>query len=135
MKSTKFLFLLAFLISGLFITSCEKNHDDNEITITIDEPTNGATIATADCGSVHVHLAIDASVENHVVEIVLHPEGDLDDKIIDFDKHTHDKEFKFEQELDLCGYAAGTCFHLEVSACVDHDCNEKSTAEAEFCLE
>ena len=41
----------------------------------------------------------------------------------------------FEQEVDLCSYAAGTCFHLEIEACIDHDCAEKETAEVEFCLQ
>lgn len=121
-----------FVALGLFATSCHNHSDDNEITITIEEPTDDATIT--DCKEVHVHVKIEATDENHEVEIVLHPEGKKDDKIIDFDKHSHDKVVKFDQEVNLCSYEAGTCFHLEVSACVDHDCKEKKTADVEFCL-
>lgn len=137
MKKFTFYYLFIFLTASLFITSCDDDddHDDttNKITITIEEPMSGETIT--ECGQVHVHVEIEASVENHEVEILLHPEGDVDDKIIDYDAHAHDKTITFEQEVDLCSYGAGTCFHLEVAACIDHDCAEKETADVEFCLE
>lgn len=135
MHKIKFYCLLSLLTVGLFLTSCGDKEETNEITITIEEPANDATIAMTDCANVHVHVDIVASVENHEVEIILHPEGDVDDKIIDFDKHAHDANITFEQEVDLCSYPAGTCFHLEVVACADHDCAEKTTADAEFCLQ
>lgn len=139
MNKFKFHGLLAILsISVLIGTSCEKDDDNdptNQITITIEEPVNGEKIAFANCGDVHIHVDIEASDENHEVEIVLHPEGDTADKIIDYDAHAHDKVITFEQEIDLCAYPAGTCFHLEVEACIDHDCEEKASAEAEFCLQ
>ena len=135
MKNTKFYYLFAFVALGLFITSCGDDDDEgtNVITITIEEPANEETIT--DCADVHIHVDISASVENHEVEIILHPEGDVNDKIIDYDAHEHDKLITFEQEVDLCSYPAGTCFHLEVAACIDHDCVEKSRGEAEFCLQ
>lgn len=142
MKNFKFYYLFAFVAFGLVVTGCSKDDDDdhdhegeNKVTITIEEPANDETIAMADCAEVHVHVDIEATDENHEVEIVLHPEGDTSDKIIDFDKHKHDKKITFEQEVNLCSYPAGTCFHLEVVACVDHDCDEKATADAEFCLQ
>ncbi len=135
MKKFKFYYLFAFLTLGLFIASCDDDEGDasNVITITIEEPLNDEIIT--DCGEVHVHVDIEASIENHEVEIILHPEGDVSDKIIDFDRHEHDQVITFEDEVDLCSYPAGTCFHLEVEACVDHDCMEKATADAEFCLQ
>lgn len=137
MKSFKSYFLFAFLSFGFFMVGCEKDddhdHEDNEITILIDEPTGD--VAMADCAEVHIHVDITATDENHNVELVLHPEGDVNDKILDIDKHDHDKEITIEQEIDLCSYPAGTCFHLEVEACVDHDCEEKTTADFEFCLQ
>lgn len=132
MKDFKFYYLFAFVALGLLITSCGDDDDDNKITITIEEPVDGETIA--DCADVHVHIDIDASVENHELEILLHPEGDVNDKILDSDMHEHDKEIKFEQTVDLCSYPAGTCFHLEVAACIDHDCETKETSDVEFCL-
>ncbi len=141
MNKFKFYYLFAFTILGLAITSCSDDDDDdhndenNQITITIEEPMNGGTIAIADCADVHFHIEITATDENHEVEIILHPEGDVSDKIIDWDKHDHDKVITFEEERNLCNYPSGTCFHLEVEACVDHDCEEKTTADAEFCLQ
>lgn len=138
MKNIKFLYLFAFLSLGLFVTSCDDDDNAdpvNKITITIEEPMNDEKIAMADCDDVHIHIEIEATDENHNVEIVLHPEGDVANKIIDFDKHDHDQKIEFEQDVDLCGFAAGDCFHLEVEACIDHDCNEKETADVEFCLE
>lgn len=139
MTNFKFYYLFAFVAVALFITGCDKDDDNNtpanQITITIEEPMNGETIATANCSEVHVHVDFEATDENHEVEVVLHPEGDVNNKIIDYDKHDHDKKITFEQEVDLCSFPAGTCFHLEVKACVDHDCNESVTKDVEFCLQ
>lgn len=138
MKKNNLIYLFTLLIVGIFFTSCsdDDDHDDdhnNEITITIEEPLNGETIT--DCANVHIHIDIEASDENHEVEIILHPEGDINDIILDFDLHDHDQVITFDQVIDLCSYPAGTCFHLEVEACVDHDCEEKSRADLEFCLQ
>lgn len=139
MKNFKFSYLFVFLSLGFLVVGCGDDDDgggtENQITITIEEPIDGENIAMASCADVHVHVDFSASVENHEVEIILHPEGDVNDKIIDYDEHAHDKEITFEQEVDLCSYGAGTCFHLEVFACVDHDCAEKASAEVEFCLQ
>ena len=135
MKRFNFLYLLPLFCLGLVMTSCGDDDDDvnNTITITIEEPLNGETIT--DCSQVHVHVDFVASDENHEVEVVLHPEGDVNDKIIDIDMHGHDQEITIEQEVDLCSYPAGTCFHLEVQACIDHDCEQTENAEVEFCLQ
>ncbi len=138
MKNFKFYYLFAFVLLGSFVvTSCGDDEDVemNTITINFEEPMDGESIAMADCGDVHIHIDIVASDENHEVEIVLHPEGDLDTKIIEYDEHDHDQTITFEQDVDLCSFPAGTCFHLEVEACVDHDCEVKERADVEFCLQ
>ncbi len=137
MSKIKFYYSIPFVVVGLLlVASCkDDDHGDNEITITIEEPVDGETLARADCAGVHLHVDVVATEENHEIEILLHPEGDVNDKIIDHDAHEHDSPFKFEQEVDLCSYPAGTCFHLEVAACKDHDCVEKARGEAEFCIE
>ena len=136
MEKFKFYYLCAFLVLGVFVTSCGDDDEEpgtNTITITIEEPTPDEVVA--DCSDVHVHVEISASDENHEVKIILHPEGNVDDKIINYDEHDHDKVIEFIQDVDLCTYPAGQCFHLEVEACVDHDCEEKTTADVEFCLQ
>lgn len=133
MKNIKVLYLIALAAWALFFVACSDDDDDsNQITIIIVEPLDGETIS--DCAAVLIHLDVEATDENHELEVVLHPEGDVEDKIIDYDQHSHDADIQFEQEVNLCDYPAGTCFHLEVEACIDHDCEEKETAEAEFCL-
>lgn len=136
MKRIQLFYFFAFLALGVAITGCKDDEDEgNQITITIEEPIDGENIAIANCGDVHVHVDISATDENHEIEIILHPEDDVNDLIINYDAHAHDQVIEFEQEVDLCAYAAGTCFHLEVFACVDHDCEERAFGEAEFCLE
>lgn len=138
MKSINFFYLLLFVCLGVFISGCKDDDGDdptNTIAIEIEEPINDETIAMASCGDVHIHIDFVASVENHEVTVILHPEGDVNDKIIDYNEHAHDQTVNFEQEVDLCSYAAGTCFHLEVEACVDHDCEEMARADVEFCLQ
>ncbi len=133
MKKFQFSYLLAFVLFGLFITGCDE--DGNEITITFDEPVDGGTVAMADCADVNVHIEISASEENHEVEVLIHREGDVDDVVFEYDEHNHDKTFEIEGAMDLCSYPSGTCFHIEVEACKDHDCEEKEISEAEFCLQ
>ncbi len=138
MKKFNFYYLFAFVAVGLFVTGCSDDDDNmdeetNIITITIEEPLNDGVVA--DCSDVHIHIDVSASIENHEVEVVLHPDGDVNDKIIDWDMHDHDKVITFEQEVDLCAYGPGACFHLEVEACVDHECEERSTADVEFCIQ
>ena len=139
MKNFKFLYLFAFTALVLGVTSCGDDDSDNEpantITITIEDPMDGGKIAMADCADVHIHVDFEATDEVHEVKVVLHPDDDVSDKIIDYDEHSHEQKFTFEEERDLCSYGAGACFHLEVEACVDHDCEETVSAEAEFCLE
>lgn len=130
--------LLVFALGALFLTSCDNDddddmHGDNEITINILEPGPGEVIT--DASDVHIHIEVEATDENHELEIVLHPEGDIDDKIIDFDQHSHDAKIIFEQDIDLSAYPSGTEFHLEVEACADHDCEEKEFADVEFSIQ
>ena len=136
MKKVELWSLLLLVTLGLGFSSCDDDDDDHdhaEVTITIEEPLDGETIA--DCSEVHVHIDVTSTDEIHDVEILLHPEGDENDPILDSDFHSHESEYTFEQEVNLCDYPSGTCFHLEVEACKDHDCEETVSAEAEFCLE
>jgi len=131
--------IITLLTLGMFgLGSCKDDDDDHddhdhEVTIEIVSPANEATIS--DCSNVTVEVNIITEDEVHEAEIVLHPESDTSDKIIDFDEHSHESSVEFNQSVDLCGYDAGTCFHLEVSVCKDHDCEETETEEVEFCLE
>jgi len=123
--------LLAVAIVG--VTGCKKEEDDhNHVTITVDEPTNGAVIPLTTADDVHIHIEFVFEEEAHGIEVKLHPEGDENDLIIDYDAHGHETEITFMQEVDLSSYPAGTEFHLEAKACLDHDCNESETAEIHF---
>ena len=129
-----FVFLL--LSTMIVFGACEKEkeeHGDNEITINILKPTTGEVLT--DATNVHIHIEIEATDENHEAEIILHPDGDVSDLILDYDEHSHDKVIRFEQDLDLSSYPSGTTFHLEVEACVDHDCEEKERADVEFSIQ
>ncbi len=134
MKKIKFHYLLPLLCFGLLVTGCKDDDEEtNSITITIEEPLDGETVA--DCADVHIHIDVVATDENHEIEIKLHPEDDTSDLILDVDMHQHDAQFNFDQEVDLCSYPSGTCFHLEVFACLDHDCEQREFGEAEFCIQ
>lgn len=135
MKMLKHSWLLAFALSALLFTACDKDdedhdHGDNKITINILEPGNGEVMANP--AEVHIHIEVEATDENHDIEIELHPEGDVSDKILDVKLHKHDQKIDFEQDVDLSSYPAGTEFHLEVKACLDHDCDETERADVEF---
>jgi hypothetical protein len=138
LNNFKFYYLFVFLVFGMCAVGCnddednnDDDHNDNMVTVAIASPTNGGTIA--DCSVVHVHIDVIASVENHQVEVLLY-ERDTEEEVLDIDMHDHDTMILIERDLDLCNYAAGTCFVLDVLACVNHSCEETSTATAEFCL-
>lgn len=140
MKKITFLALIAVSLSAFVFTGCNDDDDDhdhdhehNEIVINFLEPTDEEVIT--DASDVHIHIEFVASDENHEVEVVLYPEDDADDKIIDFDEHTHDALVVFEQDVDLSDYASGTEFHLEVVACKDHDCEETVTDDIHFSIQ
>ena len=129
--------LFALLGVAAIFQSCEKEddmheHEDNEVTITIQEPSDGEVVA--DASDVHVHIDFEATEENHEIEVLLYPKGDESDKILDVDMHEHDAKIEFEQEVDLSGYAGGTEFVLYAQACVDHDCGEIESKEIEFSI-
>lgn len=128
-------FLLLLAISAFGITSCDKDddHDDNEVTIRILEPSANAVIT--DAANVTIRVEVEATDENHGVEIVLHPTGDENNKIMDFDLHDHDKLISFEQDVDLSSFPGGQGFLLKVEACSDHDCEETETKEISFSIQ
>ncbi len=135
-----FLFFLAFGV--LAFSGCNNDddeddhmHEDNKVTITILEP--AADEVVADASDVHIHIKFEATDENHEVEINLHTEDDPSTSIAPFpiDEHDHDQVIEKVYDLDLSSYPAGTEFHLEVSACEDHDCESKANADVEFSIQ
>lgn len=132
-------FLVALSVLAFVQVSCSTDDPDeeehNHVTITIENPTDGATISATDAENLEVKIKLEADVELHDVEILLHPSGDESDKILEADVHEHDKSHTYTQTVDLSSYPAGTSFHLEVEACEDHDCAEKATADVTFSLE
>jgi hypothetical protein len=135
MKMLKYSWLFMLALAVTVFSGCEDDdhdhdHGDNDITISILEP--GADEVVADASDVHIHIEIEATEDNHDIDIILHPDGDVSDKIIETNLHEHDQKVSFEQDVDLSSYPAGTKFHLEVEACKDHDCEEKEFADVEF---
>ncbi len=132
MKSVYF-FIVMFIPVIVITTGCNKEDTEpvgNSIEIRILEPV--ADEVVGDAKNVHLHIEIEATEENHEVEILLHPSADLLEKVLDYDEHNHDMLVTFEQDVDLSSYPAGTAFMLEVAACLDHDCENKESAAVEF---
>lgn len=132
--------LLLALATAFTFTACEDeddhdhdhDHGDNEITINILEP--GDDEVVADASDVHIHIEIEATDVNHDIDVILHPDGDISDKILEKKLHDHDKKVNFEQDVNLSSYPSGTKFHLEVKACKDHDCEEVVFEDVEFTI-
>ncbi|MDP5172517.1 MAG: hypothetical protein NWR72_19910 [Bacteroidia bacterium] len=121
-----------FLAVAFAFLSCDKK-PENVITIDFESPTANSVVADASNVSIHVHIT--ATEEMDDVEILLHPDNDVSDLIVEVDEHVHgDSEYIFEEDLDLSGYPSGTMFHLEVVVCADHDCEEKTTGDIEFSI-
>lgn len=126
--------LAALVITSAGFVGCNQDddHDHNHVTITFDEPTNGQVIPLASANDVHVHIEFVFEEEGHGIEVKLHPEGDENDLIIDYDGHSHDTEITFMQDVDLSGYPAGTEFHLEAKGITSHDETEFEVADIHF---
>lgn len=128
----KLFFYLSFSLLIFTFASCTKS-DNNQITISFISPTDNALIA--DKSSVLIHVNFVASDENHMVRVILHPDDNISDKIIDWDQHSHDKTIEFKQIVDLSSFPSGTKFHLEAIACVDHDCATKVEDDILFSIQ
>ena len=132
MKKFNVLFACLLAVSVIGLSSCSKDEENNSITIRMISPTSGQKVA--DPKNVLVKVEVEASDENHEVEVYLYAHGASDSKIIDKHIHDHDKVVKFEQAVDLSSFPAGTDFHLKVEACSDHDCEAKVEKEIEFSI-
>ena len=123
--------LLILAVSVITFQSCD--NDSNEITINILEPAAGEVFT--DAADVHVHIEVSAEEEVDAVMIKLHPVGQSDSLILNYDEHVHEQSFEFEQDFDLSSYPSGTSFEVDIIACKDHDCEETVTANVDFSIE
>ncbi|GAB4405716.1 MAG: hypothetical protein OHK0039_06980 [Bacteroidia bacterium] len=114
----------------LFLSACKE--DVNQVTIEFEEPTAGEVVANA--AQVHIHVHFTATKDLEEIVLKLHPDGDASDLIIDLDRHVHEVEYVFEQDVDLSSYPSGTVFHLEAEVCIDHDCSAKESGDIEFSI-
>ena len=132
--------LTLLLGMALLFTACDSDDDhhhsdDNEINIMILSPMDGEVISMEDASAVEIHVVVEATEENHDVEIELYPVGESANKILDWHLHTHDQLVEFANDpVDLSSFEAGTEFHLEVKACIDHDCDERETKHIHFTI-
>ena len=131
-------FLIPVLAVAVFgFVGCEEDdhdHGDTTATIVFDEPMNDEVIPLASANDVHIHIEFTFDPEGHEIEVELYPEGDESNKIIDYDEHNHSAAITFMQDVDLSSFAAGTEFHLEAKACLDHDCDEYKEADIHFSI-
>lgn len=140
-------FGMLLALAALTTTSCTKDDDDhdneNEITIQFISPENGGII---DGSNVNILVRLSATLSLYDVELVLHPKGDDDNKLLDIDLHNHVKELDLQETLDLSSFPSGTVFVLEVEAALfdddhdddddhGHDDDEKVEEKIEFTIQ
>lgn len=138
--NTKLLSLLLILALAFSFSACgdddDHNHSgDNEINIIIISPQEDMIISMEEASNVVIAVRVEASDENHEVDIELYPEGDHSNKILDWNRHAHVPIIEFNEVVDLSGFESGTEFHLEVRACIDHDCEEVERKHIHFSVE
>jgi hypothetical protein len=128
--STRFVFAALLGLGILFTqTSCKKD-DLNELTINILKPVANQTVANK--AQVEIQVEVEASVENHNVEVIVYEHGNSANPVFDWDQHSHDKMVTMTETIDLSSFDSGTEFHLKVIACKDEDCTEDVSKEIEF---
>jgi anti-sigma regulatory factor (Ser/Thr protein kinase) len=128
--STRFVFAVFLGLSVILSQSACKKDDLNEITINIIKPTANQTVA--DKAAVEIQVEVEASVENHEVEVVVYQHGNEANPVFDWDQHAHDKKITLTETLDFTAFASGTEFHLKVIACKDEECTEDVKKEITF---
>ncbi|TVR88330.1 MAG: hypothetical protein EA411_05465 [Saprospirales bacterium] len=138
MSMKKLLFLLLFLAGfSLLFKACDSDDDNgpepgNEIEITIVSPHDGEVIPMAEAEEVDIYVMIEATDENHDIDIEVFLEDEPGDKIADWHLHRHVALIEFNEPLDLSSFEAGTKFRIEVTACIDHDCDEYEHSQSHF---
>lgn len=131
MKLRNSLFIVLFGAVLLSTTGCEKEAS-NEITIKIISPVEDQVMANP--GSVLIHIEFEATDENEAIEVYIHPDGNVNDVVFEWDTHEHDKKIVLMETIDLSSFPSGTKFHLEAEACKDHKCNNRVNKHIEFTI-
>ena len=133
---TPLLLLVGF---ALFFTACDSDDDNgpepgNEIEIMIVSPLDGEVIPMAEAEEVDIYVMVEATDENHDIDIEVYLEDEPGDKIADWHLHRHVALIEFNEPRDLSSFEAGTEFRIEVTACIDHDCEEFEQSHSHFSL-
>ncbi len=124
-KSTLFLILpFAFFLN----ISCEKEKM-SKVDIQINSPSNNATVGT----QVNLNITFSSQEELHDIEISLKKASDHEN-VPTFPRsiHQHVNSYTFTESVNLDSYPTGTEFHLEATACKNHDCTEKEIKSIHF---
>ncbi len=132
MRNLKNLVLLLSIVS-ILATACKKDdHHHDDVKITFVSPKDGDQIENKN--NVKVDIRFESEHELHEIEIEMYAHGAEELKLIDEDLHVHEKEYTFNHELDLSLFPSGTHFHINVTVCEDHDCEESHKKGIEFSL-
>jgi hypothetical protein len=122
--------VLGISLSAIVFFSCTKEH--NHVNIEFLSPVDNATVA--DPSTVNLKIKFTAEVELEGIEVKL-MEDSTGASIAPFNPmniHEHVKEYTLDETVNLSSYPAGTEFHLDVTACENHDCSEKVTKSIHF---
>jgi hypothetical protein len=117
-------------LSAISLFSCKKEH--NHVEIEFLSPVDNATVT--DPSAVNIKIKFTAEEELHDIEVKLTEEttGTAIAPFVPLEIHEHEMVYTLDDTVNLSSFPAGTEFHLEVSACEDHDCAEKVTKSIHF---
>jgi hypothetical protein len=133
MRIISIITLSLLLFAAIFTAGCHKHDDDNEVKISIMSPQNNAVITNPE--NVLIHVIFEATAENHDIEVKLFPAEQTANRLIDWDKHDHDKKIEFRQNIDLSSFDSGTRFVLVAESCEDHKCKKVVEERIEFSIQ
>jgi len=128
--SVRLLVLLPLLL--LFACSDEGDSNVNEVTITIFNPEPDDTIPVEGADAVRINVDFEATMENHLVELLLYPVQDQQNRIINYLDTASDPLIRYIEEVDLSSFATGTEFQLKASACADDPCGATGYTTVNF---
>lgn len=126
MKKWSLLLILPIIV--LVNNSCEKEKI-SQVDIQFNSPGNNSTVGS----QVNLDITFSSQEELHDIEISLKNESNQEN-VPTFPRsiHQHVNSYNFTESVNLDSYPTGTEFHLEATACKNHDCTEKEIKSIHF---
>lgn len=128
--STAFLFVIFVSLVSIFSSCHDSSSEKNEVTIQIEKPQTNQIIENPLQTEILIHYSAPDII--HRITISIFPSTSPENIVYNHDQLFHKTQVSFMDNVALSGFSSGTQFTMKVTACGDHDCNQKYETTRQF---